>query len=153
MRFRSGLRGNCECHSHNLHHYDSCIYFVHIKAPDREGKLIAGLLGHTHAPKLEVVNMGPLKSRGVIAAEPIPRGSYVCEYRSRSSSLLATSVNTLLQSNTLPLRSAAILSNCILSSRAENRTTFTTNVIIWEEDRHPFPELNSHPTCLYSYCT
>ena len=44
-------------------------------------KFIAGLLGHTHAPKLEVVNMGPLNSRGVVAAEPIPKGSYVCEYR------------------------------------------------------------------------
>ena len=33
-------------------------------------KLISGLLGHTHAPKLEVVNMCSQKSRDVVAAEP-----------------------------------------------------------------------------------
>ena len=43
--------------------------------------LTSGLLGHSPSPKLEVVNFGRNKGRGVVALEPISKGTYVCEYR------------------------------------------------------------------------
>lgn len=43
--------------------------------------LASGLLGHSPSPKLEVVNFGPNKGRGVVALEAISKGAYVCEYR------------------------------------------------------------------------
>ena len=43
--------------------------------------LTSGLLGHSRSPKLEVVNFGQNKGRGVVASEPISKGAYVCEYR------------------------------------------------------------------------
>ena len=38
-------------------------------------------MGYTKTPRLEVVNLGPPKGRGVVAREAIEKGSYVCEYR------------------------------------------------------------------------
>ena len=50
--------------------------------PLREEEVVmAGLLGHTKAPRLEVVDFGPPKGREVVAKEPIKKGQYVCEYR------------------------------------------------------------------------
>ena len=57
-------------------------FTVHTCRPLTEKEtLTAGLLGHTRAPHLEAVDVGPLKGRGVVAREVIRKGKYVCEYR------------------------------------------------------------------------
>lgn len=62
---------------YNLH---SCS--VDVFRPLREEEVVLeGLLGHTNAPCLEVVDFGPPKGRGVVAKQPIQKGQYVCEYR------------------------------------------------------------------------
>lgn len=44
-------------------------------------RLTSGLLGLSPAPKLQVLDFGTGKGRGVVAMQPIPKGAYVCEYR------------------------------------------------------------------------
>ena len=65
-----------------LHCYDFPIHCLSTCSPLTEKEtLMAGLLGHTQAPRLQVVDFGPKKGRGVVALERISKGSYVCEYR------------------------------------------------------------------------
>ena len=47
----------------------------------KEEVVMEGLLGHTKAPCLKVVDFGPPKGRGVVAKQPIEKGQYLCKYR------------------------------------------------------------------------
>ena len=42
---------------------------------------IRGLTGQSRAPRLQVTYLGHPKGRGVLAKEPIAKGTYICEYR------------------------------------------------------------------------
>ena len=84
MRLGSAPRGSCECTQFQTH----CIAVTRMATLCmlcrllREEKVVmAGLLGHTKAPHLEVVDHRPPKGREVVAREPIKKGQYVCEYR------------------------------------------------------------------------
>lgn len=80
MRSTSAPRGNCEYST--LLRCCNFSFTVSICSPLTEKEILtAGLLGHSGAPRLEVVDFGMNKGRGVVAMEKIAKRTYVCEYR------------------------------------------------------------------------